>query len=146
VYLASVNKKYLPVLLLLAVALFLFLIKKHQRGPQPGVTVNAATDAYTALKGGNKTLVYSRHAKCRMECRHIDESEVKEILQDGTVNFGKIENGNKGATYPVEGTTHDGQHVRIVFAPHEREVVVVTAIDLDKNWPCGDCDGGKNDE
>ncbi len=143
-YLASVNKKYLPVLLLLAVAFFFFWIKKHQRGQQPGVTTNVATDAYTALKGGNKTLVYSRHAKCRMECRHIDESEVKEILQDGTVNFSKIENGNKGATYPVEGTTHDGQHVRIVFAPHEREVVVVTAIDLDKNWPCGDCDGNDN--
>lgn len=143
-YLASVNKKYLPVLLLLAVAFFFFWIKKHQRGKQPGVTTTAATDAYTALKSGNKTLVYSRHAKCRMECRHIDESEVKEILQDGIVNFSKVENDNRGATYPLEGTTHDGQHVRIVFAPHENEVVVVTAIDLDKDWPCGDCDGRGN--
>lgn len=73
-----------------------------------------------------------------MECRHIDESEIKEILQDGKINYNKIESGEKGKTYPLEGMTHDHQHVRIVFAPHENELVVVTAIDLEKEWPC-DC-------
>ena len=91
-----------------------------------------------ALREGNKTVVYSRHALCRMNCRHIDETEVKEILKDGTVNFNKIEENDKGIPYPVEGTTHEGQHVRIVFAPHENKLTVVTVIDLDKEWEC-DC-------
>jgi len=73
-----------------------------------------------------------------MECRHIDESEVKEILQEGKINYNKIEEDDKGKTYPLEGITHDHQLVRIVFAPHEKELVVVTVIDLEKEWPC-DC-------
>ena len=71
-----------------------------------------------------------------MDCRHIDESEVKEILQKGEINYNKIEEGDKGRSYPLEGITHDRQHVRIVFAPHESELVVVTVIDLEKEWPC----------
>jgi acetylornithine deacetylase/succinyl-diaminopimelate desuccinylase-like protein len=132
----SVNKKYFPYLILLFAAILLFWVKKNQRGQTGRVTVQNATEAYTDLKSGNKTIVYSRHAKCRMYCRHIDESEVKEILQQGEVNFNKIQKGDKGATYPVEGTTHDGQHVRIVFAAHEQDVVVVTVIDLDTDWKC----------
>jgi hypothetical protein len=124
-------------------ALFLFFIKKNQRGKNTNiaerVTVESATDAYTQLRGGNKTIAYSRHAKCRMECRHIDESEVKEILLKGEINYNKETETEKGVTYPLEGVTHDGQHVRIVFAPHETDVTVVTCIDLDKDWPCGDC-------
>ncbi len=136
------NKKYLPYIALIAAALLFFWVKKHQVGKNPitdpGVTVNKATEAYTQLRSGNKTLAYSKHAKCRMDCRHIDESEVKEILDSGTVNFNKIEQSDKGVSYPLEGVTHDGQRVRIVFAPHDKELVVVTAIDLDTEWKC-DC-------
>ena len=117
-----------------------FWVKKNQRGKQPGrVTVDAVKDDYYSLRAGNKTIRYSRHAKCRMACRQIDESEVKEILASGEINYNKDEITDKGVTFPLEGTTHDGQHVRIVFAPKEKEVVVVTAIDLDKDWHCGDC-------
>ena len=133
------NKRYLPYLALIAAALLFFWVKKNQRGKEPGVTVSGATTAYEELRSGNKTIVYSRHAKCRMDCRHIDESEVKEILANGTVNFSKIEHSEKGESYPVEGKTHDGQHVRIVFAPHENELTVVTVIDLDTEWKC-DCE------
>lgn len=133
------NKSY-PFLILIAAVLLFFWVKKNQRGKQPGrITVDAVKNDYFALRSGNKTIVYSRHAKCRMDCRHIDESEVKEILADGKINYNKEETTEKGITYPLEGTTHDGQHVRIVFAPKEKEIVVVTAIDLDKDWPCGDC-------
>ena len=133
------NKSY-PFLILIAAALLFFWVKKNQRGKQPGrITVDAVKDDYFALRAGNKTITYSRHAKCRMDCRHIDESEVKEILANGEINYNKEETSEKGITYPLEGTTHDGQHVRIVFAPKEKEIVVVTAIDLDKDWPCADC-------
>jgi Domain of unknown function (DUF4258) len=138
-----VKNKNISLFALLVAALILFFVKNNQKGSKTNirdrVTVENATDAYTQLRSGNKTISYSRHAKCRMECRHIDESEVKEILQKGEINFAKEKESEKGVTYPLEGVTHDGQHVRIVFSPHENNVTVVTAIDLDTNWPCGDC-------
>ena len=36
--------------------------------------------------------------------------------------------------YALEGNTHDGQHVRIIFANSPRGPVVVTVIDLEKEW------------
>lgn len=124
--------------ILFAAALFFFWIKKNQNGYKGRVSPESATEAYTLLRGGSKTILYSRHARCRMSCRHIDETEVKEILENGTVNFNKIESDGRGKTYPVEGRTHDGQNVRIVFAPHEKEITVVTVIDINREWPC-DC-------
>ena len=134
------KSKSFPFLILIAAVLLFFWVKKNQSGKQQGrVTVDAVKDDYYALRGNNKTIKYSRHAKCRMDCRQIDESEVKEILATGEINYNKEKTSEKGVTYPLEGTTHDGQHVRIVFAPKETEIVVVTAIDLDKDWPCSDC-------
>ncbi len=71
-----------------------------------------------------------------MDCREIDESEVKEIIEHGNINYSKVEQNSKGKTYPLEGITHDKQHVRIVVAPHDRELVIVTVIDLEKEWQC----------
>jgi hypothetical protein len=142
-YLAALKNKNISYIVLLIAALALFFIKRAQRGANTDirdrVTVQNATEAYTQLRGSNKAIKYSKHAKCRMDCRHIDEAEVKEILQKGEINYSKEQENEKGISYPLEGVTHDGQHVRIVFAPHENDVTVVTVIDLDTNWPCGDC-------
>lgn len=82
-------------------------------------------------------LIYSKHARCRMDCRHIDENEVKEILAKGDINTSRIEATEKGVSYPLEGTTKDGQHVRIVFAPKDAgKMVVVTVIDLETEFTC----------
>jgi hypothetical protein len=138
------KKQTLPYILLIFAAALLYWIKTNQRKSkvkmQDRVTVQNATEAYASLRDKQKTISYSRHAKCRMDCRKIDESEVKEILETGEINFDKDKTTDKGVTYPLEGTTHDGQRVRIVFAPKQNEVVVVTAIDLDTDWPCGKCD------
>ena len=84
-------------------------------------------------------IIYTKHARCRMACRHIDESEVREILERGIVNERKSEpDGRPDPKYALEGRTHDGQQVRIVFAPASRGMVVITVIDLDTNWSC-DC-------
>ncbi|HRI23775.1 MAG TPA: DUF4258 domain-containing protein [Ferruginibacter sp.] len=148
-------KKYLPYIFLVAAALLLFLIKKNQRGPAPvkpsseqtdtHITVPAVlpaedkTDREEGLNRNISNLVFSKHARCRMDCRKIDESEVREILLKGTVNQKKIQRDKRGITWPVEGVTHDNQRVRIVFAPRGDEaLVVVTVIDLDTDWSC-DC-------
>mgnify|MGYP003399498355 FL=1 len=141
-------KKYFPYIILLAAALLLFYIKKHQRGTTPAkpkidqvirtddypVADNTKTDE--PFNRHTNNLIYTKHARCRMECRHIDESEVKEVLEDGKMNYSKIEESDKGKSYPLEGYTHDKQHVRIVFAPKKENLVVVTVIDLDNEWPC----------
>jgi hypothetical protein len=84
---------------------------------------------------------YSKHAKCRMECRHIDASEVKGILDKGNFNFSKSDL-NKDAChkrYALEGTTHDDQKIRIIVAECDDDLTVITVIDLGRDWPC-DCD------
>lgn len=118
-----------------------FWVKKNQRGDSNknnNSRVETGTGTYQKLNRNIKNIVYSKHARCRMDCRFIDESEVKEILQDGVLNEDKIEVSAKGKSYPLEGLTHDGQRVRIVFAPQGEKLVVVTVIDLEKDYKC-DC-------
>jgi len=147
-------KKYLPYIFLLAAVLLFLFIKKNQRGrsnskPETEQTDNRITvpailptdNGQETVAGFNRNtthLIFSKHAKCRMDCRHIDESEIKEILVNGKINFKKIQSDKRGMTYPVEGFTHDKQHVRIVFAPKNDALVVVTVIDLGTEWSC-DC-------
>jgi hypothetical protein len=84
-------------------------------------------------------LFFTKHAKCRMKCRKITQQEVKDILAKGTVNYNKSNlNDPKGATYALEGNTDDGQHVRIIFAPKQKHLTVVTVIDLETEFEC-DC-------
>ena len=131
-------KKYFPLIALIAAAALFIWVKNNQRGKNVHIPITADQPVRAADPFDRNTarIVYSKHALCRMDCRQIDESEVREILQKGEVNYEKIEEGPKGKTYPLEGVTHDRQHVRIVFAPHDRELVVVTAIDLDHEWEC----------
>ncbi len=82
-------------------------------------------------------LKLTKHAKCRMECRHITLQEIKEILQKGNENFAKSGEGSKGdKIYALEGYSSELQHIRIIVAPENNEVAVITCIDLDKDWPC----------
>ena len=146
-------KKYLPFIALLGAALLFWYVKSHQRGSDPvrpstGQTDNKITIPAVLPPSDNPNrdegfdrrtshIFYSKHARCRMECRHIDESEIKEILEKGEINYSKIESDTRGKTYPLEGVTHD-HHLRVVFAPKDDGLLVVTCIDLDKDWQC-DC-------
>lgn len=82
-------------------------------------------------------LVYTKHARCRMDCRHITEGEILEILEYGEVNRGKSNpKDHPCPTFALEGHTHEGQHLRVVFAPCDKDTKVVTCIDLDAEWSC----------
>ena len=146
-------KKYIPYILLLLAAFAILFIKSHQRGIyntglsskqthyQKSDDTVSSTDNNSDedIDRSASHIIYSRHAKCRMDCRHIDENEVKEILKNGKVNERKIETDDRGKTYPLEGIA-EGHHLRIVFAPKGDDAVeVVTCIDLDTDWPC-DCE------
>ncbi|WP_205511857.1 DUF4258 domain-containing protein [Longitalea arenae] len=103
------------------------------RGPESGPAGSDLIDRHP------DRLIYTKHARCRMQCRHIDEAEVKEILAEGRINYRKSEPaGRPDPKYALEGTTRDGQDVRIIFAPSKRGMVVITVIDLETEWSC-DC-------
>jgi hypothetical protein len=104
---------------------------RRNKSPESGVR--------STLNRNVSRIIYTRHAKCRMDCRSIDTSEVKEILITGEVNYQKSDlRSSPDPKFALEGNTHDGQHVRIVFANSPRGPVVVTVIDLE-NEPYCDC-------
>jgi hypothetical protein len=93
-------------------------------------------------------LEYSNHAKCRMNCRHISQAEVEEIMKNGKINYTKSDLQNaRCPRYAVEGVTSDNQRVRIVYAQCNEATTVVTVIDLETAFECscpGDDDKYKN--
>ena len=102
--------------------------------------------SYLSTKNSNTTseifrdtthLILTTHVKCRMDCRQITIDEIKEILQKGHVNYAKSGMGTQGdSTYALEGYSFDNQHIRVIVAPKNNELVVITCIDLNKDWPC----------
>lgn len=99
--------------------------------------IQSENPAATAESWRHEKLIYTKHARCRMDCRKIDEAEVREILEKGRINNAKSEPaGRPDPKYALEGKTRDRQDVRIVFAPTKKGVVVITVIDLDTDWNC----------
>ncbi len=148
----AVSKKanrYAPVLALVLLVVAWVVVKQcnpNGTDPKPSTRKERTTakraDKQTGLNRQPAKINYSKHARCRMDCRHITQAEVKDILQNGTINYKKSELGNNPdcrRKYALEGNTNDGQRVRIIFAPCADEVTVVTVIDLGKEWAC-DCD------
>lgn len=95
---------------------------------------------------GWQKLEYSKHAACRMECRHITESEIRELLGKGEslgkgkVNYDKSQVHDKPCpSYAIEGTTTSGKKLRIVIADCDTISRVVTAIDLKMENDSCDC-------
>ena len=84
-------------------------------------------------------LIYTKHARCRMECRHINEAEIKEVLVENNINQRKSNpEGHPCPTYAYEGYSNEHQHLRIVIAKCDNTWKVVTCIDLDNEYEC-DC-------
>ena len=121
------SRRYWLIAMVLLITALIFVMRRIGRDPGE-------------IKGMNRdpaSLVYTKHAKCRMDCRQVTEDEVKQILVDGKLNYAKSEpNGKPDPKYALEGTSSDGQQLRIVFAADDGKLVVVTVIDLGKEWPC----------
>ena len=138
-------KKAAPIVLVFALAALVFIIRqcKDEQGTNNNTKRNNTTTT-NRDKGFDRRisyLEYSKHAKCRMECRRISQTEVEEIMQDGKINYNKSDLQNaRCPRYAVEGITNDNQKTRIVFAQCNDKTTVVTVIDLDTEWSC-DCTG-----
>lgn len=109
---------------------------KQSTQSQPNTT-NYSNDDEILDALQDKKLIYTKHAKCRMDCRTISKSEVLAILEDGKINHRKSEKtGSQCPTYAVEGFTKDKQEVRIIFADCDDVTKVVTTIDLGRKYDC----------
>ncbi|WP_207632623.1 DUF4258 domain-containing protein [Foetidibacter luteolus] len=141
-------KKAFPYIVLLLLAIAVVAIKRCNQPDTQDTTTPKPKKKETAdnnyqQRGLNRNpshINYSKHARCRMGCRHIDEKEVMEILKDGKINYRKseLDGAECRKKYAVEGYSHDNQHLRIIFAPCNDEVTVVTCIDLENEFDC-DC-------
>ncbi|MEO5648888.1 MAG: DUF4258 domain-containing protein [Ginsengibacter sp.] len=96
---------------------------------------NTTTNEYAYRNTAN--LVLTKHVRCRMGCRDITVEEIKEIIEKGKVNYSKSGLGSRGdSTFALEGYSNQMQHIRVIVAPANDGLVVITCIDLDKEWPC----------
>lgn len=145
------NNKWAPYILILVLGAAVIIIKTckndSKETPKPKVTDNNRKDPSAGInrdRGFDRRisyLEYSKHAKCRMQCRHITQTEVEDIMQNGDINYNKSNLQNaRCPRYALEGDTEDRQHVRIIFAQCNEKTEVVTVIDLETEWSC-DCPG-----
>jgi len=145
-------KKTIPYLLLLVLFVVALFVKRCREND------NAIADSPSVIqeKGNNSSMgknnldvfrdpdaeyFFTKHARCRMECRNITQKEVKEIVRKAEVNYNKSElDAAQGPKYALEGyTSKDRQHVRIIVAPKQKHLSIVTVIDLDREWECPSC-------
>ncbi len=134
----------LPILLVIVLGIVLFLVKRYTGNNRTNEGSRATKTNQVSEVNRNRGfdrrvsyLEYTEHAKCRMECRKITQSEVEEIMRGGKINYAKSDVKQKPCpTYALEGITHDNQRVRIVFAQCDFKTKVVTSIDLDTDWEC----------
>ena len=85
-------------------------------------------------------LEYTKHAECRMQCRHITEADIKQVLKTGKVNYGKSDVHHKPYhTYAIEGISATGKNLRIIIDDVDTISKVVTTIDLAMEKDSCDC-------
>jgi hypothetical protein len=89
-------------------------------------------------------LVFTQHARCRMGCRQISETDIREILDHGIINGGKSNPRDKPCpTYALQGETTQGASIRVILAQCPAETRVITCYNLHREFSC-DCPGDEN--
>lgn len=129
------KSRTLPFIFLLVLALAVVLISKWRN-----VREDANVETTVRKRGFDRrvsTLEYTKHALCRMECRHISKNDIQDIMLSGEINYAKSDVNDKPCpTYALQGYSNDGQHLRVVFAQCQSKTKVVTCYDLEKDFEC----------
>jgi len=130
-------------------AILAVFLRKYQERQDGRSSPRTATEQPVSLDRNNlerfrdpkSEYFFTKHARCRMDCRSITQKEVKEIVQLAKVNYNKSDlHASQGPKYAVEGfTRRDGQHIRVIVAPKKSHLSIVTVIDLDREWACPSC-------
>lgn len=142
-------KKFIPYLILFGFFIVALLVRNWREQQQPEVATETSANERQAsgrtsldiFRDADAEYFFTKHARCRMECRNITQKEVKEIVRKAEVNYNKSDlQASGGAKYALEGyTSKDRQHIRVIVAPRQKHLSIVTVIDLDKDWECPSC-------
>ncbi len=134
------SKKIYPYLFLVLISIVVFSIRKCNSSAD--VSKTKEIKSQIGLNRNPSHINYSKHATCRMACREIDETEIKDIIKNGKINYQKsdLQKSDCSKRYAVEGYGKDKQHIRIIAVPCSSELTIVTCIDIDKDWECH-CEG-----
>lgn len=123
---------FLP-LLLLGLVFVAFLIRRWNEPKQ-----KEAFDRHPAK------IIYTKHALCRMNCRHISREEIGEILEKGAINFNKSNSrGGPCPVYALQGRTATNEYIRVIFAQCPAETKIITCYNLEEEFSCH-CPGDEN--
>jgi hypothetical protein len=147
-------KKRIPYFLL-AILFVIALVVKHyrarqleeinspsvQNAPQKNGTAENKQNNLDVFRDAEAKYFFTKHARCRMACRKITQQEIKEIVRKADVNYNKSElDAERGPKYALEGyTLKYRQHIRVIVAPTQKHLSIVTVIDLDEDWACPSC-------
>lgn len=124
------TQSIVSITVIVLVVILYFIFWKHQH-------VDKRENAFRHTK-----IEYTEHAKCRMDCRHISEKEIKDVLREGEINYRKTEkNASPCPKYALEYYT-DGKKVRVIVGDCDERAVIITVIDLDHEFECN-CPGDK---
>jgi hypothetical protein len=129
------NRRWIPVIFIIIASLVIIYLRKDK--PKDSSTKEKTVNRGRGFDRRTSFIKYSKHARCRMDCREISEGEVREIMNEGKINYNKSDLKGSGCPrYALEGRTTDEQRVRIIFAQCDDSTVVVTVIDLEKDVEC----------
>lgn len=117
--------------IILLIALFLIFLIRRWNEPAP----KEAFDRHPT------SLSFTKHARCRMDCRHISEEEIREIMGKGIINFNHSNKRDRPCpTFALQGRTTSGESIRVIFAQCPTETKVVTCYNLEEDFECS-CPG-----
>ncbi|HQE11321.1 MAG TPA: DUF4258 domain-containing protein [Flavipsychrobacter sp.] len=134
--------KLAPLVIIIVLSIVLLIVRTCKNQAPSTVNVPSTTTITNETRGLNRNpsiINYSKHARCRMQCRKITEAEIKKVLREGTINYKKssLQQAPCKKRYAVESIVNK-QHIRIIVAPCEDELTVITCIDTKEEWAC-DC-------
>ena len=131
------------VVLLLLAAVFYFSQRKKSGTASSSTSSNQITSVVGNELYRHHPLQFSHHARCRMDCRNITESEIETVLHEGKINERKSEpDANRCPRWALEDEV-DGKRVRVIVGDCDNKAVIITVIDLDHEFECH-CPGDEN--
>jgi hypothetical protein len=107
-------------------------------------TTNKAAAADDGINHYPTYIHYTKHARCRMACRHINENEIKTAIAEGILNEQKsnLNTDDCHKRYAIEDNIN-GQRIRLIVAFCNKEATIITCIDLAHEWTCN-CSGDEH--
>lgn len=82
-------------------------------------------------------LIYTHHALCRMDCRHISKEDIDEVMETGIIFLNKSNMNDKPCpTFALQGYTKEHEDVRVIFAQCTDVTKVITCYNLHKEFEC----------